>query len=132
MDDTIVGTTLGLAALLMTATAIGLWIRAIRTVAIGSSRVWYIAAFVIAAGMSVTAFNLDTHWAGHVAAGLSIFVALFFFLTAAIGPQKVDTGAIKVGSALPVFSGNDEHGKRFDSNELAGKPVLIKFFRGHW
>lgn len=40
MDDTIVGTTLGLAALLLTATAIELWIRAIRIVAIGSSRVW--------------------------------------------------------------------------------------------
>ncbi len=132
MDDTIVGTTLGLATLLLTATAIGLWIRAIRTVAIGSSRVWYIAAFVIAAGMSVTAFRYGSHWTGDVAAGLSIFIALFFFLTAAIGPQKVDTGAIKVGSVLPAFSGNDEYSKRFDSNELAGKPVLIKFFRGHW
>jgi len=39
--------------------------------------------------MSVTAFNLDTHWAGHVATGLSIFVALFFFLTAAIGAHKL-------------------------------------------
>ena len=103
MDDTIVGTTLGLAALLVTATAIGLWIRAIRTVAIGSSRFWYIAVFVIATGMSVTAFNLDTHWAVYVAVSLSIFVALFFFLTASIVSLNVDTGAINVCSAFPVF-----------------------------
>jgi hypothetical protein len=132
MDDTIVGTMLGLSALLVTTTAVGLWIRAITTVAIGSSRIWYIAAFVLATGMSVTALILNTHWVGNVAGGLSIFVALFFFLTAAIGPQKVGTSAIQIGSTLPAFSGNDEHGKCFDSSELLGKPALIKFFRGHW
>lgn len=127
-----IGTMLGIVALIMTAVAIALWIRAIRTVAVGSSRIWYIVVFVITTCMSIATFSLGSHWVGDVSAGLSIFVAAFFFLTAAIGPQKTHADAIEVGSMLPQFSGNDEHGEGFDSGQLAGQPVLIKFFRGHW
>lgn len=126
------GTLLGIVALLLTTAAIALWIRAIKTVAVGSSRIWYIGVFVVTTCISIASFSLGSHWVGDISAGLSIFVAMFFFLTAAIGPQKVGAGALTVGSMLPPFSGNDEHGNHFDSSQLMGQPVLIKFFRGHW
>jgi hypothetical protein len=40
--------------------------------------------------------------------------------------------AIAVGDSLPVFSALDGEGAVFESASLAGSPVLLKFFRGHW
>jgi peroxiredoxin len=49
-----------------------------------------------------------------------------------ISRQQLGDDAIAVGSTIPSFTATDEHGKIFDSQSLAGQPVLIKFFRGHW
>ena len=69
---------------------------------------------------------------GGVPAGIGAAAATFFLFTVAIGNQKVAAGAIQAGDAIPRFSAIDEHGQTFDSESLAGHPVLIKFFRGHW
>ena len=34
--------------------------------------------------------------------------------------------------AIPAFSLTDHRGEAFSISELAGKPFLLKFFRGHW
>ena len=69
---------------------------------------------------------------GGAAAGLSLFASLFFLGSVAIGGQRLGAQAIQVGAAMPDFTALDEHGEVFDSRELAGHPVLIKFFRAHW
>jgi peroxiredoxin len=48
------------------------------------------------------------------------------------GAQKVSGEMVEVGDTLPSFSALDENGDAFDSSDLAGKRVLLKFFRGHW
>jgi peroxiredoxin len=37
-----------------------------------------------------------------------------------------------VGETLRDFSALDENGERFELASTAGRPVLLKFFRGHW
>jgi len=37
-----------------------------------------------------------------------------------------------VGDQIPYFTAIDDEGVRFESDALAGTPVLIKFFRAHW
>jgi hypothetical protein len=37
-----------------------------------------------------------------------------------------------VGSAAPDFTAPDAKGESFQLSTLRGKPVLLKFFRGHW
>ena len=44
----------------------------------------------------------------------------------------VAVNAIRIGDTIPAFSALDENGELFESKTLAGKPALIKFFRGHW
>ena len=68
----------------------------------------------------------DTYAAWAVGLGL-----LLVYLVST-GAQKVSGEMINVGDALPAFTALDENGESFDSSSLAGKPVLLKFFRGHW
>ena len=39
---------------------------------------------------------------------------------------------VERGDLLPRFEARDHHGEPFDSASLAGRRVLLKFFRGHW
>jgi cytochrome oxidase Cu insertion factor (SCO1/SenC/PrrC family) len=56
----------------------------------------------------------------------------FFTVLVAISRQRVGPGAIQVGATLPDFEATDEEGQPFRLSRLAGQPILLKFFRGHW
>ncbi len=62
------------------------------------------------------------------AVGVGI-VILYFIST---GAQKVSGAMINVGDVLPDFTAPDDNDEIFDSANLAGSRVLLKFFRGHW
>ena len=125
-------TYLGLASLVVVAASTALWIRALRRVKIPKNRGGFVAAWVVAAGLGVTALAGEPGWLGGIPAGIAVFASTFFLLTVAVGGQKVAGDAIRVGATIPPFAATDEHGQTFDSESLAGHPVLIKFFRGHW
>ena len=112
MNDTY----LGFSSLMVIGISIALWIR----------------AWVVAAALGVAALVGGPGWLGGVPAGLGVLASVFFLATVVIGGQKVGDGAIHVGASLPHFTATDENGEVFDSQSLAGHPVLIKFFRGHW
>ena len=65
-------------------------------------------------------------------AGWAIGVALVLLFLTATGAQRVDGEMIEVGDKIPAFSGIDDEGVAFDSTNLKGSRVLLKFFRGHW
>ncbi|MFT5692371.1 MAG: phosphoglycerol transferase MdoB-like AlkP superfamily enzyme [Oceanicoccus sp.] len=125
-------TALGIGALLLTLACGTLWIRGIRRVALPKNRSVFLVSFLFASVLGAMALVQGVGWVGGVPAVFSIFVALFFTLTVAIGRQKTGEGTITVGASLPAFTAIDEHGETFDSLNLVGNPVLIKFFRGHW
>ena len=127
-----VGTTLGLLALVVAAATVALWFRQIGQVDIPEDRTTYVIFFLSAAALGVGAFVAGVRWFGGVAAVLAIIIGSFFPFTVAISRQEVAANAIRVGDSIPVFSALDENGEIFESKTLAGKPALIKFFRGHW
>ena len=125
-------TYLGIASLGVVAISLLLWFRALRQVAIPENRAVYVASWLVAAGLGVAALLGEPGWLGGILAGFGTAASLMFLFTVAIGGQKVADGAIRVGASIPDFTATDEHGQTFDSQSLAGHPVLIKFFRGHW
>ena len=127
-----VGTTLGVLALVVAAATVALWFRQIGQVDIPEDRTTYVISFLSAVALGVGAFVAGVRWFGGVAAGLAIVIGSFFPFTVAISRQEVAANAIRVGDSIPVFSALDENGEVFESETLAGKPTLIKFFRGHW
>ncbi len=127
-----VGTSLGVLALVVAAATVALWFRQIGQVDIPEDRTTYVIFFLCAAALGVGSFVAGVRWFGGVAAALAIIIGSFFPFTVAISRQEVAANAIRVGDSIPVFSALDENGEVFESKTLAGKPALIKFFRGHW
>jgi len=71
-------------------------------------------------------------FSGGAAAGWAIALGGLFFYFVTTGAQKVAEQHIAVGDKIPAFQALDDKGEMFDSAELAGHPLLLKFFRGHW
>ena len=128
MNATVVGFIAGLVAVGVG----GLWIRALRAVRLPENRGGFVAAFVGGAALGITALAGGVGWLGGVPAVLAIVLGAFFLFTFAISRQELESDAISVGATLPDFSAVDENGETFEAASLAGHPVLIKFFRGHW
>ncbi len=84
-----------------------------------------------AAGLVLAAIALTGADSGALAPWALGLAALFLYLSST-GRQRIGTEAIEVGATIPAFSLADDRGETFDSAELAGSRVLLKFFRGHW
>jgi O-antigen ligase len=120
---------LGLVGLVIVVATIGRW--AWRAWAVNIPKTSY--AFQAAVGMGVGLGALSLYQGhGDPFAAWAIGVGLFFLFLSVTGGQKVGDEMVKVGDSVPVFSAPDDNGSVFDSSNLAGSRILIKFFRGHW
>ena len=128
----LVGTSLGFGALAVVATASALWFRRVAQVRIPENRAGFVAAWAGGALLGGAAFASRAGLVGGIAAALAIAIGTFLVVLVAISAQKAGAGAVRVGSLLPGFRAPDEHGAIFDLASLAGHPILLKFFRGHW
>ena len=109
-----------------------LWFRAAFAVRLPEDRRGYVAAWAVGGVLGIAALASGPGWIGAVPASVAALGAAFFLFTIAISRQEAAPDVIAVGDAVPAFSAPDEHGATFDSASLAGKPYLLKFFRGHW
>ena len=123
---------LGFTALLLFVGSTVLWFRALGAVQIPENRAGFVAAWFAAGALGVAALAGGAGWIGGVPAALAVVGAAFFCFTVSISRQEVAADAIRVGATRPDFRAVDENGQTFESSSLAGHPVLIKFFRGHW
>lgn len=123
---------LGFASLIIIAISAANWTKRFRQVNIPEDRTAFVATWVVAAALGIASLCGEPGYLGGVPAAIGTLGSLFLLTTVAIGKQEVGEGAIEVGATLPDFTSTDEHGQPFNSQSLAGHPVLIKFFRAHW
>jgi hypothetical protein len=126
------GDALGFVAFTLVAGSMVLWFRRMKLVQIPADRRGFVTCWVGGALLGILALALGTGYPGGVAAGIAIVAGGFFSLLVYISPQKVADDAVRVGESLRAFTALDENGADFSSASVAGKPVLLKFFRGHW
>ncbi len=126
------GLVFALFALALVSTMGMLWYRRIQAVAIPERRLPWVVTASAGLGLALLALVNGPGVVGGLAAGLSGLVAALFLLTSAIGPQKGGSGVLRVGEPLPDFTAPDDSGEPFALSSLSGRPVLLKFFRGHW
>ncbi len=69
---------------------------------------------------------------GGILAGSSLVVSSVFVILSSLARQSRQTPRVAVGDPIPEFSATDEKGEIFDFASLHGRPILLKFFRGHW
>jgi hypothetical protein len=126
------GALLGVLAFLLVAGSMALWARRIRNVAIPKDRRAYVACWAGGAVLGIIALVQGAGWIGGILAGAAALAGTFFSALVLASPQKAADDAIQVGESLRQFSAIDENGEEFSLAGLADKPVLLKFFRGHW
>ncbi|MEM7540853.1 MAG: hypothetical protein AAF384_04620 [Pseudomonadota bacterium] len=69
---------------------------------------------------------------GAAFAWIAVVLGSMLVLFAALSAQRLSQNSIKEGDTIPQFTGLDANGEPFESSDLEGKRLLIKFFRGHW
>jgi len=126
------GTSLGFIALALAIGVVLFWFRQVNLVALPQDTTLFVFAFVTVALLSIATFIVGPRWFGGIPAVGAIIVATFMMGTVYISPQKVAENPVKVGDVIPQFVALNDDGERFNSSDLMGKPILIKFFRGHW
>ena len=126
------GALLGILAFLLVAGSMALWTRRIRNVEIPKDRRAFVACWVGGAVLGIIALIQGAGWIGGTLAGVAALAGTFFSALVLASPQKAADDAIQVGESLRQFSAIDENGEEFSLAGLADKPVLLKFFRGHW
>jgi len=128
----VTGGGLALAGLALVGGATGLWLRRTRQVRLPADRSGFVAAWLGGAVLGAAGLAAGTGWLGGLAGGVAVVGGLLLTGLVAVSRQRVGTGAVRVGDDLPDFEAPDEHGEPFRLSSLAGRPVLLKFFRGHW
>jgi hypothetical protein len=109
-----------------------LWAQRIKRVQIPADRRGFVACWVGGAALGILALTQGAGWVGGIPAGIAAVAGTFFSALVYISPQKVADNAVQVGESLRGFTALDENGDDFSIASVAGKPVLLKFFRGHW
>jgi hypothetical protein len=126
------GGTLALAALVLAAGGWGLWWRRIQRVDV-PLRPW---AYWIAMGAScllaLLAFANGPGLLGGIGAALALLLGGMYLGLALISTLPTTPMALAVGQPAPDFTAPDSTGAPFTLSSLRGRPVLLKFFRGHW
>ena len=126
------GTALGFAAFGLAVITLLLWFRQVNLVDLPDNRGLFVASFLTALGLGVAALIKRPRWFGVIPALAAIVVGGFVPFSVSISKQEVATTGIQVGQTIPHFEAVNRHGDPFDSASLSGKPILMKFFRGHW
>ena len=126
------GTVLGILAFALVAGSMALWFQRIQRVQIPKDRRLFVASWAAGGLLGILALTWSPGWIGGLPAGIAAFAGIFFTVLYFISPQKVAENAIRVGEPLRDFTAMDENGDEFAISSTAGKPTLLKFFRGHW
>lgn len=124
--------TLALAALAIVLTATGLWFRRMARVQIPADRRGFVVAWAVGALLAATALILGSGFLTVVPAVIALVGGLFLCFTVSISAQAVAANAVREGEEFRAFTALDDAGATFELASTAGKPVLLKFFRGHW
>ena len=123
---------LAFVALFLVVGSAALWFRRAQAVRIPRNRSAFVASWLSGALLGVAARVQGSGFLGGIPAGIAVFVGCFLLFTVSISRQKLGSDPIRVGATLPDVGAPDENGESFALSSVRGKPVLLKFFRGHW
>ena len=104
----------------------------IARVELGQKR-WVVNA-LFASSLALGAFALaqSPSTPGFVLAATTVAFSALYFVLLSVSGQSNQIPAVAIGSRIPDFTALDHNGEPFSLSSLDGKPILMKFFRGHW
>jgi hypothetical protein len=126
------GALLGFASLAAVVATLGFWFRGIERVALRGRRGQVLGVMISALGAALIALTWHPGWLGGGAAVLALLLSSIFLALAGLSRQERRHPTVGVGDPMLEFDAVDAEGSTWSSASLAGRPYLLKFFRGHW
>ena len=109
-----------------------IWFRLLSAVALPKNRTGFVLCMVTAICLAVGGLVTGSGAWVVILSSISMVLGGLFLSLVLISGQKGGSGNLQLGSPLLSFSAPDQLGDTFDSSSLDGRPILLKFFRGHW
>jgi len=126
------GALLASLALAIAVAAAAEFARRIRRVAVPARRIGFDLAFATALALGVAAFVRGVGFAAGAAAAVACAIGAAMLGVRLQSAQSGNRPRVAVGAPILDFTAPDEHGRPFRLSSLAGRPILLKLFRGHW
>ncbi|MBL4820121.1 MAG: hypothetical protein JKY98_03885 [Gammaproteobacteria bacterium] len=119
-------------AVLLWVLATVIWFKRIRQVAIPDNRLPFLLGWFGAALFGLLSFfSSGAGWISGIFGTIAIIAGIAMLVLYVLRKQGAGE-TIAVGDQIPVFCAQDAESNPFDSISMAGSPILLKFFRGHW
>ena len=137
MDNSITGIvfngfTLALSAsLIVGVTWFVVWQR-IRALEVARTPVAHMLSFFVGLLFAVTALLSSPGWAGGALAIMAILGAGTFLFSYYVSELPKSVSGLRPGERYRDFSLPSAEGAPFSLSSLDGRPILLKFYRGHW
>ncbi len=126
------GDIVGIAAGVLILLVMGLFFSRVFKVNVPRLRAPYFLVMLLAAGLGLLTFFLDSSWIGKVPAAFALLLGTILPALRLQSIQNAQAPAVATGDSIINFIAADDSGQPFDLAHLAGTPFLLKFFRGHW
>jgi hypothetical protein len=126
------GALLGLASLAAVVATLVFWFRGIQQVALRGRRGQVLGVMIGAFGAALIALTWHPGWLGGLAAAIALLLSSIFLALAGLSRQERRHPTVGVGDLMLEFEAIDAEGRPWSSASRAGRPYLLKFFRGHW
>lgn len=126
------GAVLGMAGGALILGAGARWWQRMQAVRLPANAAPYVVVSAIAVALGVAAILAGPGLVGGVGAGLALLGGLAFLGLFAASGQRRTPPAVAVGAPVLELVATDDGGRPFALADLRGRPVLLKFFRGHW
>lgn len=108
------------------------WWQRMQAVRLPANAAPYVVASAAAVALGVAAILAGPGLVGGVGAGLALVGGLAFLGLFAASGQRRTPPAVAVGAPVLDLVATDDGDRPFALADLRGRPVLLKFFRGHW
>ena len=130
--ETLTGFRVALFALLVVAGTWATYWARIKALRVPRRPIAYITAMVASIALATWSFVVGPGLGGGALAMMAIAGAGMLLFSTFMSPLPVTTPAVAAGEPILPFTAKDHAGNDFDLGSLAGRPYLLKFFRGHW
>ena len=92
----------------------------------------HLLALTAGAALGVYGAYVSNSWLAMGAGAVAVLVWATFIYILTLSPMPEGQLAVEIGGELLPFQAVTSDGRPFSSAELAGRRILLKFFRGHW
>lgn len=119
-------------AILVSLAALGLQVYQMKKVRVPLLPWGQVLLWLAGIALAISSFFLNVHLLLIVPVSLALAANILFFAVLFMSKLPAAAPAVEVGQRYIDFTATDSHGNPFTLSSMEGKPVLLKFFRGHW